>query len=154
MEYQIRKMTPMDLPAVLDIEQASFAIPWSPESYLQEMKNKWANYQVCVYRGQVVGYVGAWVVFDEAHITNVAVAEKSRLQGLGRALMLSIEQVIRDKEGKRILLEVRPSNAVALKLYHSMGYYEVARRPGYYQDNQEEAIVMRKNLDAQAAFYV
>ena len=154
MEFQIRKMTLLDLPDVLAIENVSFAVPWSAESYLQELKNKWSYNQVCVNRGKVVGYAGAWVVYEDAHITNVAVTGAFRGRGLGRALMMSIEKIIGDKEVKRVLLEVRPSNVVALKLYHSMGYYEIARRPAYYQDNQEEAIVMCKNLEVRMAYYV
>jgi ribosomal-protein-alanine N-acetyltransferase len=145
-DYIIRKMTIMDLPAVMEIEQEAFTTPWSLDSYMSEMKNQWASYQVCESKGRVTGYAGIWVVFEEARITNVAVSSAHRSRGIGRALMLAMEDVTRDKNGRRILLEVRPSNTVALKLYYSLGYYEIGRRKAYYADNQEDALILCKNL--------
>jgi ribosomal-protein-alanine N-acetyltransferase len=153
MEYKIRKLGIADMPDVMDIEREAFAVPWSLDSYLSQLKNQWAYYLVCVHQQKVIGYVGTWVVFEEAHITNLAVQASFRSQGLGRALLLAMEEYIRSKEGKRVLLEVRPSNTAALQLYQSLSYFEIARRPNYYQDNQEEAVVMCKNLSPVAAYY-
>jgi ribosomal-protein-alanine N-acetyltransferase len=154
MDYQIRPMTILDMPDVMEIEQASFALPWSLDSYLAQLKNQWAHYLVCLKQRKVVGYVGSWVVFDEAHIMNLAVQEAHRSQGIARALLLAIEKHARTKGGQRILLEVRPSNTAALHLYQALNYYEIARRPDYYQDNREEALVMCKNLDLPVMPYV
>jgi ribosomal-protein-alanine N-acetyltransferase len=143
-----------DMPDVMEIEREAFTVPWSLDSYLAQMKNQWAHYLVCQHQRRVIGYVGTWVVFEEAHITNLAVHVSFRAQGIGRALLLAVEDIIRAKAGTRVLLEVRPSNTAALRLYQSLNYYEVARRAEYYQDNQEEAIVMRKNLDFTAIKYV
>ncbi|MFY9119786.1 MAG: GNAT family N-acetyltransferase, partial [Syntrophomonadaceae bacterium] len=71
---------------------------------------------------------------------------KWRGQGLGRVLMEEAEKIARQKKALRILLEVRPSNYVALALYESMGYMETGRRPAYYTDNCEDAIIMTKLL--------
>lgn len=153
-QHVIRKMTVADLPEVMMIEKESFAVPWSLESYMSEIKNHWASYQVCVSGGKVTGYGGVWVVFEEAHITNVAVNSTYRSQGLGKSLMLALEKIVRDKQGKRILLEVRPSNQIALNLYRSLGYYEVGRRKAYYADNQEDALLMCKDLPKAGENYV
>lgn len=145
-EYVIRKMRVTDLPEVMEIEKESFSLPWSLESYMSEIKNNWASYQVCEKSGKITGYGGVWVVFEEAHITNIAVKSEYRSRGIGKSLMLALENVVRDKNGKRILLEVRPSNNIALSLYKSLGYYEIGRRKAYYADNQEDALLMCKDL--------
>lgn len=144
--YLIRRMTEQDVDAVVAIEEQVFTLPWSKESYLGELKNQFATYLVCDKEAQVAGYVGIWVVFEEAHITNVAVAPQWRGQGLGRVLMEEAEKVARQKNALRILLEVRPSNYAALSLYQSLGYMETGRRKGYYSDNGEDAIIMTKLL--------
>ena len=93
---------------------------------------------------KVVGYVGMWVILDEGHITNLAVDPAYRRKGIGRALL---EHLITEgkKRGVRFLtLEVRSSNLVAQQLYRKLGFYEAGVRPGYYQDNQEDAIIMWK----------
>jgi len=144
--YLVRRMTEQDVDAVVAIEEQVFTLPWSKESYLGELKNQFATYLVCDKEAQVAGYVGIWVVFEEAHITNVAVAPQWRGQGLGRVLMEEAEKVARQKNALRILLEVRPSNYAALSLYQSLGYMETGRRKGYYSDNGEDAIIMTKLL--------
>jgi len=139
-------MTAQDLPEVMQIERVSFAIPWSEESYLGELANDFATYLVCDCGGDIAGYGGIWVVFDEAHITNVAVAPKYRQTGIGTALMQELEKVAREKNARRILLEVRPSNKAALTLYRNLNYLPSGLRKGYYSDNNEDAIIMAKLL--------
>lgn len=139
-------MTEQDLDEVMAIEKESFSLPWSRDSYMGELKNSFANYFVCDCAGDIAGYVGIWVVFEEAHITNVAVRNTYRAQGIGQVLMAEAEKTARAKKATRILLEVRPSNEVALHMYKNLGYIKTAIRPAYYSDNGEEAIVMTKYL--------
>lgn len=145
-DFMIRKMTPLDIDVVMRIENESFSLPWSRESYLGELKNNFATYLVGDYEGEVIGYGGIWVVFEEAHITNVAVAPEYRKAGVGRALMEELERAARQKKATRILLEVRPSNVAALALYREFGYLTSGLRKEYYSDNNEDAIVMTKLL--------
>lgn len=144
--FMMRKMTPRDLDQVMIIEQEAFSLPWSRQSYENELKNQYANYLVVDYQGDVGGYGGIWVVFDEAHITNVAVASSFRGRGWGRALMSELEALARRKRAVRILLEVRPSNRAALAMYHGLGFMVSGLRKQYYSDNNEDAIVMVKHL--------
>lgn len=144
--YLVRRMTERDLDEVMAIEQQVFTLPWSRQSYMGELRNQFATYLVCDREAQLVGYIGIWVVFDEAHITNVAVHPKWRGQGLGRVLMEEAEKIARQKKALRIMLEVRPSNYAALSLYQSLGYMETGRRKEYYSDNGEDAILMTKLL--------
>ncbi len=91
-KYMIRRMAETDLDKVMVIEKESFSLPWSKESYMGELKNDFANYLVCDDGGEIAAYGGIWVVFEEAHITNVAVAVKYRGQGVGSDLMGELEK--------------------------------------------------------------
>lgn len=144
--YIVRRMTDQDLDAIMKIENEVFSMPWSRKSYESELRNQWAHYLLCDYEGDVAAYCGMWVVFDEAHITNIAVGKAFQKMGLGRALLMEMEKIARQKKAQFIGLEVRPSNQAALALYGSMGFVETGRRKGYYQDNQEDALLMTKFL--------
>ena len=139
-----RRMTEQDVPAVMAIEKEVFSLPWSPDAYYGELKNQFANYLVCDYEGEIAAYGGIWVVFEDAHITNVAVGLDFRGIGMGKQLMLELEKIARMKKAQRILLEVRPSNDVALRLYASLDYLPMGTREKYYSDNGEDAIIMKK----------
>ena len=142
----IRKMTTLDLDQLMAIENEAFNLPWSRQSYEAELLNQWATYLVCDYEGELAAYIGMWTVFEEAHITNVAVAKRFRGRGMGQALMLEEEKIARAKRAERILLEVRPSNTAAMKMYKSLGYIPTGLRKEYYADNLEDAIIMTKYL--------
>lgn len=145
-DYLVRKMTEEDLDRVMVIEKEAFALPWSRESYLSELKNSFAVYLVCDVEGEVAGYGGIWVVFEQAHITNVAISQDYHLRGLGKSLMLELEKVARQKKATHILLEVRPSNLAARTMYKKLGFVDMSIRKAYYSDNKEDAIVMIKYL--------
>ncbi len=145
--YLIRKMTMQDLDEVMIIELESFTLPWSRESYEAELQNQYASYFVCDYAGEVAAFAGMWTVYEEAHITNVAVGQKFRNLGMGRNLMLEEERQARAKRAERILLEVRPSNSAALAMYQSLGFVPTSIRKQYYSNNQEDALIMTKYLD-------
>lgn len=145
-KYMIRRMAETDLDKVMIIEKESFSLPWSRESYLGELKNDFANYLVCDDAGDIAAYGGIWVVFEEAHITNVAVAIQYRGQGVGSDLMRELEKIARAKHATRILLEVRPSNQAALAMYDKLGFVKTGERKAYYTDNGEDALVMTRYL--------
>ena len=91
----IRRMTVADVPAVAALEAATFPSPWPEDSFRHEMtKNPAARYLVAEAEGEIIGYAGAWIIIDESHITNVAVAEKARGRGLGRRLMEALLQYL------------------------------------------------------------
>lgn len=145
-KYMIRKMTETDLDKIMIIEKESFSLPWSRDSYLGELKNSFANYLVCDDGGDIAAYGGIWVVFEEAHITNVAVSSKHRRQGIGSDLMRELEKIARTQHATRIFLEVRPSNATALAMYDKLGYVQTGQRKAYYTDNGEDALIMTRYL--------
>ena len=139
----IRPMNAGDLDAVAAIEAATFARPWSRQSFQQELeRNVAARYLVAEKNGQTVGYAGAWIILDESHITNIAVAEAERGQGIGRKLTEALMQYLSNLGAAYATLEVRVSNERAQHLYKSLGFVSVGKRKRYYEDNNEDAFLM------------
>ena len=93
-------------------------------------------------RRQIWGYLIYWVVADEMHILNLAVHPQQRRRGLARRLLIDSMDHARQLGARVAWLEVRPSNAPALSLYHSLGFKEMGRRPRYYDDTQEDALLL------------
>ncbi len=147
----VEPMRLRDLPDILRIEKASFTAPWSENAFLSELlENDHAFYLVARVGEQAVGYVGIWLIAGEGHITNIAVHPDFRRQGLGRRLMMAIEQLCRERRVLRMTLEVRRSNDVAQALYRQLGYVGAGYRRGYYRDNNEDALIMWKELRQEA----
>ena len=142
-DYSIRRMTLVDVPAVHEIERETFSRPWSLKSFEDEMTtNKCARYMVAERGGRVVAYAGAWCIFEEGHITNVAVAKDERGLGIGLAVTRALMQYAANLGVQYMTLEVRRSNAVAQGLYARLGFVELGVRKRYYEDNGEDALLM------------
>ncbi|WP_141434462.1 ribosomal protein S18-alanine N-acetyltransferase [Bacillus sp. 03113] len=145
--YKFRFMNEMDIDQVLNIEHVSFTTPWSREAFYNEMtQNEFAVYVVVELDEQVIGYCGAWIVVDEAHITNIAILPDYRGKKLGEALLKNVMFVAENMGAKTMTLEVRISNHIAQNLYRKLGFKDGAIRKKYYTDNQEDALVMWVNL--------
>jgi len=144
----IEPMRVRNLDAVLTIERVSFPTPWSRYAYLSELlENDRAHYVVArTADGKVAGYLGLWMIVDEGHITTIAVHPAYRGRGVGRQLLAAAERIVQAQGGVRLTLEVRVSNYAAYSLYQKFGYVNVGIRPGYYRDNNEDAIIMWKEL--------
>lgn len=143
--FEIIPMTVEHIDGVLAVEEATFSIPWTRKDFEREMtENNLAIYYVAVADGKIVGYAGMWHVITEGHITNVAVLEDYRKQGIGDALMAQLEQVAMEKEMIGITLEVRINNTPAQRLYHKHGYRAEGLRKNYYPDTHEDAVIMWK----------
>ena len=142
-EPQLDVMKLGDVDEVLAIERESFLTPWSRFAFLSELlENERAVYLVARCNGRVAGYVGMWRVADEGHITNLAVHPAFRRRGVGRTLLGAICDLAEAQRLARMTLEVRVSNINAQRLYESFGFASAGIRPGYYQDNNEDAIIM------------
>lgn len=145
MRLAFRKMLPEDAAAVEQVEKASFSVPWSRESFWREAANENTCYLLALdeeAEGLVIGYAGCWVSFGEGQITNVAVSPEYRGRRVGTCLLRELTRAVKERGVTALTLEVRPSNAPALSLYRQAGFREVGRRPHYYTDNDEDAIVM------------
>jgi ribosomal-protein-alanine N-acetyltransferase len=140
-------MRPEDLDEVLEIERASFTMPWSRGAFLYEIeKNRVARCWVVHEEGAVVGYICLWEIADELHITNIAVHPRRRRRGIARRLLAGVLEDARRRSLRLIGLEVRPSNTEARTLYEGLGFRVVGRRRGYYYDTGEDALVMEADL--------
>lgn len=138
----IEFMEAADIEDVMEVEVKSFNIPWSKQSFENELKNNLALYLVAKVGGKAVGYIGVWKIFDEGHITNVAVHPDFRGRGIGKALISELLYLC-EKDGiLSFTLEVRESNIVAQNLYKSFGFVAEGKRKAYYSDNNEDAIIM------------
>lgn len=137
-----REMIPEDAAGVEAVEKESFAIPWSRQSFWEEAANERTYYLLALEDEVIIGYAGTWIIEDEAQITNVAIAPRYRGQGIGTRMMAEIIQAAKQRGAVRMTLEVRPSNTAALALYTAFGFKSAGRRPHYYQDNGEDAIIM------------
>lgn len=143
----IEPMRLRDLDQVLRIERLSFSAPWSRAAFLSELlENDRARYFVARIGDQVVGYTGMWIIIDEGHITNVAVHPHWRNRGIATQLLEALDDVARANGVRRMTLEVRKSNIVAHTLYEKLGFRDAGIRRAYYRDNNEDAIIMWKEL--------
>lgn len=143
MSILCRRMTLEDVDAVYAIEQATFSTPWSRQSFVDEMTtNKCARYVVAEENGRVIAYAGAWLVFEEGHITNIAVQAEERGRGVGTAVTRALMQYAANMGVQYLTLEVRKSNLAAQKMYKSLGFLELGVRKRYYEDNGEDAYLM------------
>lgn len=142
MNLTFREMEPEDADAVEAVEQACFAIPWSRESFWKEAANENTCYLLALDGEQVIGYAGCWISFEEAQITNIAIAPDYRGQKVGTRLMAELIRLVKERGVTAMTLEVRPSNAPARALYVHYGFREAGVRKKYYHDNGEDAIIM------------
>ena len=142
-EFLIRQMHAGDIDRVEEIEQLSFSMPWSRSAFEAEMHdNDVACYLVVETAASVIAYAGMWLIVDEAHITNVAVAPEHRGLGIGEALLKAMIDKAKEKGAGAMTLEVRPSNTAARNLYAKMGFVLKGIRRHYYTDNKEDAQIM------------
>ena len=142
MTPQLRLMTPADIPGVASIEAVSFSEPWTAAGFAEELAAPRRAYAVAEEDGEIVGYVGVMAVGEDAHLMNIAVHEKARGRGTGRALVKVAKRLAAELGATRITLEVRPSNTAAIALYESEGLVTVGERPGYYAQSGEAAVIM------------
>jgi ribosomal-protein-alanine N-acetyltransferase len=152
----IRRAVRADLAAMLRIEQASFADPWTVDSLATALSLERMRVLVAesseeggergAAGGEVLGYVVALVVGPEAEIADLAVAPEARRQGIGRALLSGALAELKAAAVRTVYLEVRESNRGARTLYEAYGFESVGRRRGYYRSPVEDALVLRREF--------
>jgi ribosomal-protein-alanine N-acetyltransferase len=144
----VRGITLDDVPAVMEIDRLSLTTPWSERSFHYELTENPASCLILAERErdvtQIVGFIGFWMLIDEAHISTIAVHPDCRRQGIGGILLLeAIRQAI-ERGAELVTLEVRQSNQGAISFYQKHGFEFVGKRVRYYRDNQEDAILMTR----------
>lgn len=152
MKLTVRPMQKKDIERVFEIENLSFRSPWSKSSLLGELKNNVAIYLVLEEEGVLAAYAGEWVLFDESHMTNIAVHPDFRGKGYGRVLFYAMMEAAFKQGARQMTLEVRETNTVAQNLYFSMDYEKQGYRKRYYTDTGEGALLLwNRDLSATLA---
>ncbi|HBA64036.1 MAG TPA: ribosomal-protein-alanine N-acetyltransferase [Lachnospiraceae bacterium] len=140
----VREMEPGDLEQVMRIEETLFSVPWTREGFLTYLLKPEAAFLVVEEKGSILGYCGVITVLDEGDITNVAVRPDRQREGIGNFLIASLIRLM-DAIGVTTLhLEVRRSNASAIRLYQRQGFKEDGLRKHYYTDPDEDALLMSR----------
>ena len=134
-----------DILKISELEKECFSNPWTYRMFVEGFSSK-LFYGVCaVEDGEIVGYACETVLFENAEVDNIAVAESCRRRGVGKKLLKKLETEAKERGARVILLEVRVSNAPAMTMYLKEGFKGIYVRPRYYPDG-EDAVVMQKEL--------
>lgn len=133
---------------VARLERICFSAPWSADSLRRELDTPGAAFFVAENEAGVpVGYVGAHIVLDEGYIANLAVHPDYRRRGVASALLERLEALAAQRGLAFWSLEVRESNAAAIRLYTRHGYAVTGRRPGFYRAPPEDALLMTHRFE-------
>lgn len=142
-KLKIDTMEVADLDDVMEIEHASFSLPWSRWMFERElMDRKHSQFFVARSGDEIAGYIGFWLVLEEVHIVTIAVRSDYRRRGIGSILMLEALNEALRLGAERATLEVRVTNLPAQDLYKKLGFITVAIRKRFYSDTGEDAYVM------------
>jgi ribosomal-protein-alanine N-acetyltransferase len=140
---ELRPMTAADLPAVMAIENAIYAFPWTLGNFRDSLA---AGYDCSVYvrDGELIGYAVVMLASDEAHLLNLSIAAGRQRRGHGSWMLQRLCEAARGKGARLMFLEVRPSNAAGLQLYERHGFQRVGLRRAYYPAlaGREDALIL------------
>ena len=139
-----------DLGEVIKIEREAFSNPWNMKFFKEELiHNSFALYLTAKNDNELVGYVGCWFKdhANEVHIVNLAVKKTKRRQGIGSYLIKEIVDMSKNLNADTLTLEVRITNKAAIDLYKQLGFTKAGLTPNYYLDNDEDALLMKKELN-------
>lgn len=145
--FTIRKMRVADLASVMEIELATFTMPWSESTFRGLLRRTDSDLFIAEKNDRVIGYAVFWSVIDQGELGNVAVSPLYRGRGIGTRLVDAVLVRALEKGVRDVFLEVRKSNFGAQRLYKEFGFFEVGKRRNYYLEPLEDAIVMKRVLD-------
>lgn len=138
----IRELCDKDIPEVYVIECDNFSQPWTKSSLHDEIESDKSHYLVAEEAGIILGYIGFWKIFDEGHITNVAVKKDGQNKGVGSALVEGICSLGVGLGVDKFTLEVRVGNLAAIALYKKYNFEEAGIRKNFYDKPNEDAMIM------------
>lgn len=143
MNIQIMRMNFKHIESVAQIEKSFFSYPWNEEALKSECNNPLSIWLTACDGEKVVGYIGSQSVLGESDMMNLAVIPEYQRKGIGHSLLEHLLYELRN-DNHCLTLEVRASNNGAIALYEGMGFFQVGRRPNYYQRPTEDAVILRK----------
>ena len=142
----IEQMNAAHVSQIAQLEKLCFSDPWSENSIATELESRLSDWLVVTEGEQVIAYVGSQTVIDSSDMMNIAVHPDFRRRGIAEALVAALEEQLRQRGSKMLLLEVRDSNAPAIALYEKLGFQQVGLRKNYYRNPKEDARILRKEL--------
>ena len=142
-----KTMTQAHVDQVAQLEKNCFSMPWSVNAICSEINNPLSLWIVATDNDKVVGYVGSQSVMGEADMMNVAIDERYRGRGIAKNLILNLIERLKSNEVYSLTLEVRASNVAAIGLYNGLGFSQVGRRPNYYSNPKEDALILRREWE-------
>ncbi|MGH8143929.1 MAG: ribosomal protein S18-alanine N-acetyltransferase [Steroidobacteraceae bacterium] len=147
-QVTIRNMQESDLQDVVRIEHAAYAFPWTEGIFRDCLRVRYVC-RVVEVGAAVAGYGIISLGAGEGHVLNICIAGAYRCRGIGRRLLTHLVQVASHHGAQEVLLETRPSNAAALRLYRALGFAQIGLRRGYYQaeGGREDAIVLKRRIE-------
>ena len=143
----LTEMKPEHVAQVAALEKICFSDPWSERSVASELENELAYWLVALEGETVAGYIGSQTVMEETDMMNVAVHPDFRRKGIAEALVSGLVAALKEKGSHCLTLEVRVSNEPAIKLYEKLGFVQIGRRPKYYRNPREDALILRKEWE-------
>lgn len=143
----LNEMKPEHVAQVAALEKICFSDPWSERSVASELENELAYWLVALEGETVAGYIGSQTVMEETDMMNVAVHPDFRRKGIAEALVDGLVAALKEKGSRCLTLEVRASNEPAKKLYEKLGFAQIGRRPKYYRNPREDALILRKEWE-------
>ncbi len=146
LEIELRKLTLADIGPVVRLEKVIFPDPWSSAAFKEQLTVDGFDGILAECDGEIIGYACWYTVAGESHLTNIAVEPKYRRKSVAKQLLGNILQVVTDNNCEYMFLEVRPSNTEAIAFYKRHQFEVMYRRPDYYRQPVEDALVMGKYL--------
>ena len=143
---KVRRMTMEDGAAVAEMEHQLFSDGWSEKSVLETLSRPNSICLMAEKAGRAAGYILAYTAAGEAEIARIAVAKELQRQGVARALLEELASLCKTQGIAKLLLDVRSGNAAARALYEKSGFREDGIRQRFYQDPEEDAVLMSKEI--------
>jgi ribosomal-protein-alanine N-acetyltransferase len=143
-------MTAADLDAVMRLEQGTAEAPhWGRQAYENLLGGsgpvaQWAF--VAEANGEVLGFIAAQIVADVGELESIVVETSARRTSIGSQLLITVTKCVQEQGASRLILEVRAGNAAAIGFYEKAGFCKDGRRPGYYRNPEEDAVLMSRML--------
>jgi ribosomal-protein-alanine N-acetyltransferase len=133
---------------VVEVEQAAYEFPWTQGNFLDSLRSGHSAWTMRDSGGGLIAYAVVMFALDEAHLLNLTVAPACQRFGFGWRMLEAMAENARSYGARTMLLEVRPSNEAAQKMYARYGFVRIGTRRGYYpaRNGREDAIVMRVTL--------
>ncbi|MFH2063817.1 MAG: ribosomal protein S18-alanine N-acetyltransferase [Pseudomonadota bacterium] len=150
--WRIMPITEEDIDQIIEIENVLFQKPWSRTSCLHELTCEGSYSFGIVFTDpdrptQFIAYIFFRIIMDEMHLFRIGVAQKWQKKGFATYLFQQSIQLASEKGADTVYLEVRTSNTPAISLYHKLGFRLIGKRPRYYPETNEDALVLMKQID-------